>query len=130
MAFAATQVLAPAHPAINEPIFMGRDLTPYREEEIVVHEEESTSSQPPVEEAEPSPAESANRDRLALLARAYVAGQLSTEEEARLAIVTARVRRLIPRVTVQDFEELERVAIELEQIGSEDSARRNRILSR
>ena len=84
----------------------------------------------PEEEAQLSAAESANRDRLELLARAYVAGQLSTEEEARLAIVSERVRRLIPRVMVQDFEELERIAIELEQIGSEDSARRRRILSR
>lgn len=129
-ALAATQVLNPAYPAIDEPILTARDITAYRDEEIVGHEEKFVPPQLPEEEAQLSAAESANRDRLELLARAYVAGQLSTEEEARLAIVSERVRRLIPRVMVQDFEELERIAIELEQIGSEDSARRHRILSR
>jgi len=129
MAFAATQVLTASYAVANEPIVMGRDVTPYRDEDIVGQEEELPSSKPSGEEAELSPAESANRDRLALLAREYVAGQLSTEEEARLKIVSERVRRLIPRVTSQDFEELERIATELEQIGSEENGRHRRIVS-
>jgi hypothetical protein len=127
-AFAATQVLTTAYSAVNEPIFMGSDVTPYRAGDIV-GQEELPSSQSPGGETELSPAESANRDRLALLAREYVAGQLSTEEEARLKIVSERVRRLIPRVTAQDFEELERIATELEQIGSEENSRHRRIVS-
>jgi len=55
-----------------------------------------------------------------LLAREYVSGQLSTEEEARLAIVTERVRKLIPRVTVEDFEKLEEIAKDLQIIEDEN----------
>jgi hypothetical protein len=72
-------------------------------------------------------AETANHTRLELLARQYVAGQLSTEEEARLAIVSERVRRLIPRVTVEDFEVLERILEEAASIESADIERRRRL---
>jgi hypothetical protein len=53
--------------------------------------------------------------------------KLSPEEDARLSIVTERVRRLIPRVTVEDFESLERIAERLQRIGSDDTDRRNRL---
>jgi hypothetical protein len=73
-----------------------------------------------------SQADAANRARLELLARQYV-NKLSLEEDARLSIVTERVRRLIPRVTVEDFETLERIAERLQRIGSDDADRRNRL---
>jgi hypothetical protein len=73
-----------------------------------------------------SQADAANRARLELLARQYV-NKLSLEEDARLSIVTERVRRLIPRVTVEDFETLERIAERLQRIGSDDTDRRNRL---
>ena len=73
-----------------------------------------------------SQADAANRARLELLARQY-ASKLSAEEDARLSIVTERVRRLIPRVTVEDFEALERIAEGLRRIGSDDADRRNRL---
>jgi hypothetical protein len=82
----------------------------------------------PVEEAlQISEAEIANRTRLALLARHYEAARLSIEEEARLAIVTERVRRLIPRVTVDDFEALQVILEEAERIESADIERRRRL---
>jgi hypothetical protein len=77
--------------------------------------------------SEVSDAEAANHTRLTLLARQYVAGKLSIEEEARLAIVAERVRRLIPRVTVEDFEALERILEEAEHIESTDIERRQRL---
>jgi hypothetical protein len=73
-----------------------------------------------------SQADAANRARLELLARQYV-NKLSLEEDARLSIVTERVRRLIPRVTVEDFEALERIAEGLRRIESDDADRRNRL---
>jgi hypothetical protein len=82
----------------------------------------------PVEEAfQISEAEIANRTRLALLARQYEASRLSIEEEARLAIVTERVRRLIPRVTAEDFETLQAILEDVEHIESADIERRRRL---
>lgn len=53
--------------------------------------------------------EKANIERIELLARQYVAkDRFSSEEQARLAIVTERVRQLLPAVTVAEFEALER----------------------
>jgi hypothetical protein len=69
----------------------------------------------------------ANRTRLILLARQYEAARLSTEEEARLAIATERIRRLIPRVTVDDFEALQAILEEAEHIESADVERRRRL---
>jgi hypothetical protein len=74
-----------------------------------------------------SEADAANRTRLELLARQYVSKHLSPEEDARLSIVTEKVRRLIPRVTVEDFEALGRIAERLNRIGSDDSDRRKRL---
>ena len=56
-----------------------------------------------------------------------MARKLSIEEEARLAIVAERVRRFIPRVTIEDFEELERMLEEAERIESVDIERRRRL---
>ena len=129
IAVAATQVLTPGYVLI-EDLFAPRDMTAYRDEETIpVDGGEVLSTTTPEEEARLSAAETANQSRLELLAREYVAGQLSTEEQARLAIVSERVRMLIPRVTVRDFEELERIGKELEELGAEDTARRRRIES-
>jgi anti-sigma-K factor RskA len=127
-AVAATQVLNPAYLVIDDPI-TPRDMTGYHDEGNIPVDAEFIRPLQPEEEVRLSTAESANQSRLELLAREYVAGQLSTEEEARLAIVSERVRRLIPRVTVREFEELERIAADLKQIGSENSERRRRIES-
>lgn len=59
--------------------------------------------------AEESEADITNQWRHELLARQYVAGQLSKEEQARLSIVTEKIRHLIPRVTAEDFEALEQI---------------------
>jgi len=127
-AVAATQVLSPAYAVIDEPIFTARDMTGYRDQEGSFEDvTEPPHGVPPEEEARLSAADSANRDRLELLARAYVAGQLSSEEEARLAIVSERVRRLIPRVTASYFEEIEHIVIDVQQIGSEDGEQRRRL---
>jgi hypothetical protein len=126
VAVAATQVLNPGSFLIGD-VFTPRDMTGYRNEEVVAIDQqiaEEMSNEPP---AEVSLAESANQSRLGLLAREYVAGQLSTEEEARLAIVSERVRRLIPRVTLQDFEHLEGIGRELKEIESDNAALRQRI---
>jgi hypothetical protein len=82
---------------------------------------------PPAEAFQISEAEIANRTRLALLGRQYEEARLSIEEEARLAIVTERVRRLIPRVTVDDFEALQTILEEAERIESADVERRRRL---
>jgi hypothetical protein len=72
-------------------------------------------------------ADAANRTRLEILAREYVNKQLSAEERARLEIVTQKVRRLIPRVTIEDFEVLQHIAERLEAIGTDDANRRRRL---
>lgn len=79
-------------------------------------EESATLDEEPAVESE---AELANTDRLKLLARKYALRSLSPEDAARLEIVTERVRYLIPRVTASDFEALERIHRELEEIGTE-----------
>jgi hypothetical protein len=79
------------------------------------------------EESQISEADVANRTRLTLLARQYEAARLTIEEEARLAIVTERVRRLIPRLTVDDFEALQAILEDAERIGSADIERRRRL---
>jgi len=95
----------------RDPFLVAQDMTALAEE---ARGEEWSSLLPATtssfeEVSQVSEAEAANRTRLTLLARQYVAGKLSIEEEARLAIVAERVRRLIPRVTVEDFEALEHI---------------------
>jgi hypothetical protein len=52
---------------------------------------------------------------------------LSTEDEARLIIVSERVRRLIPRVTVEDFEALAHMLEDVQHIELADIDRRRRL---
>ena len=115
----ATQVLDPAAFPMGD-LFTPHDMTGYGVEEVVGVEpwiQESSAENVPVGL---TPAESANHLKMELLAREYVSGQLSTEEEARLVIVTERVRKLIPRVTVEDFEKLEEIAKDLQIIEDEN----------
>jgi hypothetical protein len=72
-------------------------------------------------------AEVTNRTRLALLARQYVAGKLSMEDEARLAVLAEQVQRFMPRATVEDFAALEHMLEEAERIESADIERRRRL---
>lgn len=76
---------------------------------------------------EESEAEIINRSRLELLARHYVTKKLSPEEDARLAIVTEKIRKLIPRVTIEDFETLQAIAQESEAIRLKNEERRRRL---
>ena len=113
----------------SDPFIGPQDMTPFAEES---RGEASPRLMPsitslPTEVPHVSEAEVANRTRLELLARQYVARQLSTEEEARLAIVSERVRRLIPRVTAEDFEALESILEETKRIESADLERRHRL---
>ncbi len=61
-------------------------------------------------------AEKVNRERLVFLSRKYAGRELSAESQARLEILRERVRRLIPRVTADDFAELERTLTDLAAI--------------
>jgi hypothetical protein len=128
VAVAATQVLNPGSFLIGD-VFAARDMTGSRHEELVSVDQQIAEEMSDEAAVEISPAETANQSRLALLAREYVAGQLSTEEEARLAIVSERVRRLIPRVTLKDFEQLEAIGSELKEIESDNVELRRRIQS-
>ncbi len=128
VAVAATQVLNPGYFLIDD-LFAPRDMTEYRDEQAVSLDHQISAEISYEEPAELSPTEEANQSRLELLARQYVAGQLSTEEGARLAIVSERVRRLIPRVTIQDFERLEGIGKELDELHFDNAERRRRIQS-
>ena len=113
----------------SDPFVGPQDMTPFAEER---RGEESPPLMPSIaslhqEVPQVSEAEAANHARLELLARQYIARQLSTEEEARLAIVSERVRRLIPRVTAEDFEALESILEEAKRIESADIERRHRL---
>ncbi len=63
--------------------------------------------------------EAASKDRMTLLARKYAVTGLSIEEDARLAIVTERLRELVPRVKVEDFAVLESIASFIKKMDSE-----------
>jgi hypothetical protein len=125
---ATTQIMNPSYLALNDYVLISRDMTGASEEEVLRGTE--MLSEEAARELPSQPmgdAEIANRDRLELLARSYVAGKLSAEEDARLAIVTERVRRLIPRVTVDDFERLREMAEDVRRIEAEDHDRRRRL---
>jgi len=68
-----------------------------------------------------------NTKRLKLLARKYARKALTREEEARLEIVSERVRQLMPRVTAQDFERLEALAKEVSRLRELDEEVRRKI---
>jgi hypothetical protein len=95
------------------------DITPVEREELI-----TASYQSSLESEE---AEATNVDRIKLLARKYARKGLSTEDEARLAIVTERIRRLVPRVATEDFERLAEIAEEIKRIGDEDAELREEL---
>jgi hypothetical protein len=65
------------------------------------------------------PIERANAERVELLARRYVANErYSNEERARLAIVTERVRKLLPAVTAAEYEALEQHLEALQRLSA------------
>lgn len=69
-----------------------------------------------------------NSDRVELLARKYAAkDQLSSEESARLAIVTERLRQLLPSVTVNDYGRLDSMLQTVRKIDSADIAAREKL---
>jgi hypothetical protein len=113
---------------------------PSREEELVGEETgfagsivwvvpSPTGETPPVivgfprswpEDAREAEAEKVNRDRLVFLSRKYASREFSTESQARLEILRERVRHLIPRITADDFAELERTVADLGAIRATD----------
>jgi hypothetical protein len=101
------------------------DMTGFTEEQHIARVAEPFPST--VERVLESEAEATNRSRLELLARRYVTKQLSPEEDARLAILTEKIRRLIPRVTIEDFERLESMAEESDAIRIRNEERRQRL---
>lgn len=67
--------------------------------------------------------EKENSDRIILLARKYAAKvKLSDEAQARLEIATERVRKLIPAVTVVEFEQLASKLRKIDELAAEDRA--------
>jgi hypothetical protein len=75
----------------------------------------------------PDYSETTNRDRVTLLAKKYAQKYFSKEDEARLAIVTERIRLLMPRVTMDDFEQLAEIAGEIKRINELDNKLRNEL---
>jgi hypothetical protein len=114
--------------AFREPFLEASDMTPLVEERPLEGVSLPLVALTPSPEHTPeSEAESTNRTRLALLARQYGAGALTTEEEARLAIASERVRHLIPRITAEDFEALADILEVAHRIEVADIARRHRL---
>lgn len=70
--------------------------------------------------------ERVNLDRLQLLARRFVHGKLSQEDEARLLVSSIRVETAIPRVTQADFDHLGEIAARLGRIGERVEERRTK----
>jgi hypothetical protein len=127
----ATQIFGSSYTATTDWSPNSKDMTRLSMEELTMQRKDFFVPYP-VSTVEFSPeressAEAANRSRLELLARLYVSKHLSPEQDARLAIVTERVRRLIPRVTIDDFEALETIALESEAIRAANVERRRRL---
>ena len=68
-----------------------------------------------------------NSKRIKLLARKYARKGLTPEENARLEIVSERVRQLMPRVTEADLEGLEKLFQEVERIREVDKDVRQKL---
>jgi hypothetical protein len=87
-------------------------------------EEEQESQQ-----ARPHPAfVKANADRVELLARKYVAKErFPDEQSARLAILTERVRKLIPAVTAEEYEALEHRLKDVQELSALNIKLRERL---
>jgi len=126
---AATQIFGSSYTGMTDDLLFSKDLTPLIDEEPVSIRGQSVAFRyaSTIQSHQESQAEAANRTRLELLARLYVSKKLSPEEDARLAILTEKVRRLIPRVTAADFEQLEAIARESEAIRRENVERRRRL---
>ncbi len=71
---------------------------------------ENHTTEPPDSTAALTDPDAVNAERLEFLARKYAERDFSLEDDARLKILTERIRRLIPHVTEQDFERLEELA--------------------
>lgn len=127
----ATQIFGSSYAATTDWSPNSKDLTRLCKEEPIRQQKDFFVPYPvSTLELYPEPestAQAVNRARLELLARLYVSKHLSPEEDARLAIVTEKVRRLIPRVTVEDFEALETMASESEAIRAANVGRRRRL---
>ncbi|MFO8074263.1 MAG: hypothetical protein R6V85_20570 [Polyangia bacterium] len=65
--------------------------------------------------------------RLVLLARKYASQEFSAEETARLEIVTARLRKMVPRVEAADFELLEQIADDADAAKDRQAAVRRKL---
>ena len=94
-------------------------ITPVEREELF-----SESDQTNLESEE---AKATNIDRIKLLARKYARKGLSKEDDARLAIVTERIRVLIPRVVTEDFCRLADIAEEIKRISDKDDELREEL---
>lgn len=82
----------------------------------------------PEEAASVEPSVGIINDRITLLARKYVAKeQFRDEEKARLAIVTERVRQLMPAIKTSEFESLIEVLKLVKQVAESDKEMRNRL---
>lgn len=81
----------------------------------------------PTTDHKPDYSETVNRDRIELLAKKYAKKKFSKEDDARLAIVTQRIRQLIPRVAIEDFEALADIAEEIQRINEMDDKLRNEL---
>jgi len=125
----ATQIFGSSHVGITDYFSTSHDKTNLSNDAPIGQREELFVSYAisTLGLGQENEAELVNRTRLELLARLYVSKKLSPEEDARLAIVTEKVRRLIPRVTVEDFETLQGIAEESEQIRKSIVARRQRL---
>lgn len=66
----------------------------------------------------PSPLETTRNHRLAILAREFEGAELTREDEARLAILTQRLRRLAPKVTAKSWTIAEEALTQLETVSA------------
>jgi len=125
----ATQILGSSEAGITDYLLTSKDMTSLSNEATVGQRRDFFVPYPisTRELDQEGEAEVANRIRLELLARLYVSKKLSAEEDARLAIVKEKVRRLIPRVTVEDFEALGEIAKDSETIRTRNEERRGRL---
>lgn len=64
------------------------------------------------------PVQQAQDHRLAILAKKYEGTQLTREDEARVAILTQRLRRLLPRITTKSWTIAEESVGELEAVAA------------
>lgn len=66
-------------------------------------------------------------ERADLLRRRFLGGPLPEHDEGRLAAVTARLDELLPSVTAEDFEELEKIALRAQEISRRTTRRQKEL---